>query len=69
MKWDTTQFTVPTDWQYVETSCFQALQFGNCLQSFPKLWLQMVQKKWKTSGSGERRLRELFFEFAASITA
>lgn len=55
---------------YVETSCFQELQFGNCLQSFPKLWLQMVQEKWKeTRGSGERKALLLFIEFATSITA
>lgn len=35
----------PQTGTYVETSCFQELWFGNCLQSFPKFWLQMVQEK------------------------
>lgn len=71
-RWSGMQYSLlfPQTGTYVESRCFQELQFGNCLWSFCKLWPQVVWEKWReTRGNRERRALSLFFKFAASVAA
>lgn len=50
----------PQTGDYVETSCFQGLQFGDCLQSLPKLWLPKWFDRNVRKPGGSRERREIF---------